>query len=688
MKRLITSHLTFESDTAEDAFIQHVLAEVDNTRKLLGVQSTSREYQIGSMMWRWDCYQQAYEQDFEFRRATNMLFKESNLSLNLPLTAVSQHGDKMSNDLLATPAFFAPAAEGSEDENPAVDILMQRLKARAKTTGLNTVGKQAMDGALIRGQEIMRAGLSEGFYMKPALVSSVKLEGKDVKDSSGAPVRADDVWVTDPAYPDRQFLERDKNVWVPVGAPLEIGKPKVVMQRISKNSGAEMTTIYFADFFIYPNAESLDASPVKGHVFSANPGDLLLAYDPDSHEKTAFDEYDGKYKNDALPGGEFDPYTVRADSNRLRDGETDDLNRPATSDVKRFRRRTYADVWIRYDADGDGYAEDIYCLIDLEAKIPVHYEYAALILPWNKSEHPHPYICQRIWPKLKRWTGRGYYELLDTFADVSDRMLNRIEVDAATSGNVVFENPLATMQGIDGEGIQFRTGLAYQLRSTFTADDALSVKTVQPANVEIFNTLMEQMRGRAEISAGLTSPAEATVADVPGQDTLGVAKILENTSNQSLRARETEIVSGLTEMLKSFISIEIYAILNTESGQQSLIEQVGPDKAAVLLEWAKSFPDKVSDVLEVSLTKAHSSQMIEVGQAIINALNSFAALPTPMQAAMQGQYANILKGIGEPNPEQTLAKVQEASAIVAEQQAAAMAAEAASAQPPTPPVNR
>jgi hypothetical protein len=211
---------------------------------------------------------------------------------------------------------------------------------------------------------------------------------------------------------------------------------------------------------------------------------------------------------------------------------------------------------------------------------------------------------------------------------------------------------------------------------------------VEPANVGIFSELMDRFIGRAEINAGLTSPADSTVADVPGQDTLGVAKILENTSNQSLRARENEVVEGLTAMLNDFIDIELYTMTNTEAGLAALIKQVGQDKAMILIEWVKGFPEDVRNVFEISLTKSHSSQMVEVGQAIINVLNQFAAMAPPMQQAMMRQYTDILKGIGEPNPETTLAAIQQATAVMAQAQAEAMAAEAEAGQPPQEPPTR
>jgi hypothetical protein len=141
-------------------------------------------------------------------------------------------------------------------------------------------------------------------------------------------------------------------------------------------------------------------------------------------------------------------------------------------------------------------------------------------------------------------------------------------------------------------------------------------------------------------------------------------------------------------MLSDFIDIELYTMTNTEAGMAALIAQVGQEKAMILLDWVKNFPDDVSNTFEISLTKSHSSQMVEVGQAIINVINQFAAMAPPMQQATMRQYTDILKGIGEPNPEMTLAAIQNATAVMAQAQAEAIAAEASAGQPPVEPPTR
>jgi len=306
---------------------------------------------------------------------------------------------------------------------------------------------------------------------------------------------------------------------------------------------------------------------------------------------------------------------------------------------------------VRYDANKDGYDEDIYCLIDVNQKLCVHYEYASLILPWEDSPHPHPYVTFRIWPNMHRWTGTGYYELLESFSEVVDRMLNRIEIDASTSGNVVFENPLATVEGMDGVGIQFRTRMSYELRQGFTAKEALEAITVQPANNDIFKDLMNEFERRVQVQGGITSPQDAESAGLPGTNTLGGLKIMEQTGNMGIRSRETEIVVGLTRLLHSFADIEIYSMLQNPEG---LIKQVGQEKAQLLIMWLRANPGGYRDIFEISLTKAHSSSLIENGQAILQVLQNWMQTPPGYKQLHQPAFRKILQGLDEPNPDMIL----------------------------------
>lgn len=657
-QRIVASLLEFDTPTEENDFCLHVLREIDFHRQNMGWEK-DHCYRPGTFLHKLDIAQRKYEQDFSYRATVDPLFAESNIALNPILTQINQHADKLGNDLLNSPAFFTAKPQGAEDETAAINILKDRLIYRSKKINLHEIGKTAAKGAFIRGQEIVMTCYADNAFLRPTEIKAIKIDGKVVKDSLGVPVVDADVWINDPAAPEFLILEREldlpNKIRIPADSVMQTGNPKVVLQQVKNDPGADVKVIHYGDFFTVLNAESLESSYLNGHAFRSNVGDLLLQFPEDSLLPAA-KEYKEADRLGQLALSNMNDYTVEADAPRRRDGEDDDLsnNNAIGGDIAgRFKRRSFYYGVIRYDADKDGHSEDIYFIIDVAQKRILHYEYATLMFPWNKAIHPIPYTCVRIWPKLHRWTGTGMYELLEPWEILEDRMTNRIEIDASTSGNVVFEDPTATTAGVDGPGIQFRTREAYELRPGRTKEEALQVATVQPANIEIFAAQRDSFRARIELTGGTTSPQDATTTDIPGSDTLGVAKILENTANQGLRARESEVIVGLTKILHSMADIETWASVNGYNAE-FLNAQLGPEKAAELIEWVKMIGDDYRNTIEVNLSKSSSSQMVEVNTAVLNTLDRWFQTNPAVMETVKPLYENIFMGYDVSNPSSLL----------------------------------
>jgi len=657
-QRIVASLLEFGSTSEENDFCMHVIREIDFQRQNMGWEKDSC-YRPGTFLHKLDIAQRKYEQDFDYRATVDPLFAESNIALNPILTQVNQHSDKLGNDLLSTPAFFTAKPQGAEDATDAINILKDRLIYRSKKINLHEVGKAAAKGAFIRGQEIVMTCYSQNAFLRPTEVKVIKVDGKVVKDSLGVPVLDADVWINDPANPEVLILEREidfpNKVRLPADAVMQTGNSKVVLQQVKNDPGADVKVIHYGDFFTVLNAESLEASYLNGHAFRSNVGDLLLQF-PEESLLPAAKEYKELDRLGQLPLSNVLDYTVEADAPRKRDGETDDVamnNADGGQIAGKFKRRSFYYGVIRYDADKDGHAEDIYFIIDAAAKRVLHYEYASLMFPWNKAIHPIPYTCVRIWPKLHRWTGTGMYDLLEPWEILEDRNTNRIEIDSSTSGNVVFEDPTATTAGVDGPGIQFRTREAYELRPGRTKDEALQVTTVQPANIEIFAAMRDSYRARIELTGGTTSPQDASTADIPGSDTLGVAKILENTANNGLRARESEVIVGLTRILHSVADIEAWASVEGYNAE-FLNAQLGPENAQKLIEWLKSIGEDYRDTIEVNLSKSSSTQLVEVSKAAIDITHQFYGENPAVMETVKPLYTNILMAFDVPNPDALL----------------------------------
>lgn len=653
-QRIVASQLEFETPQEESDFCNHVLREIDFHRKNMGWEK-DHCYRPNTFLHKLDIAQKKYEQDFCYRATVDPLFAESNIALNPILTQINQHSDKLGNDLLNSPAFFTAKPQGAEDSTDAINILKDRLIYRSKKMNLHEVGKAAAKGAFIRGQEIVMTCYAQNAFLRPTLIKVIKVDGVVVKDSMGVPVMDADVWINDPVDPDVIILEREidlpNKVRLPADVIMQTGNPKVILQQVKNDPGADSKVIHYGDFFTVLNAESLEHSYLNGHAFRSNVGDLLLQF-PEESLLPAAKEYREAARTCNLAESNLMDYTVEADAPRRRDGEDDDIAQNmaiGNNSTNSFKRRSFYYGVIRYDADKDGHPEDIYFIIDVAQKRILHYEYAAFMFPWNKAVHPIPYTCVRIWPKLHRWTGTGMYDLLESWETLEDRMTNRIEIDASTSGNVVFEDPTATTAGVDGPGIQFRTREAYELRPGRTKDEALQVTTILPANIEIFAAQRDNYRARIELTGGTTSPQDSTTTDIPGSDTLGVAKILENTANQGLRARESEVIVGITKILHSMADIEAWASVEGHN-DEFLAAQLGPEKAAALVDWLNQIGDDYRDTIEVNVSKSSSSQMVEINRAALDVVHSFFAENPALFELLKPFYENQLMAFDVANP--------------------------------------
>lgn len=688
-QRIIASHLEFDTPADESTFFQYVFGTIDHYRRIMGFERDNC-FRAGSFLHKLDIWQKKSEQDYTYRASTDPLFKESNIAANAILTQISQQSDKISNDLLNTPAFFTTKSQGSEDQSQGIDIFKERLLFRSKKSALHQVCQFAAKGALTRGQEIILTTYDANAYLRPTLISVIKVDGKVVKDSLNQPVLDSDVWIPNPANPDETILEKELDLPNKVRYPADVifitENPKIIKAYTQDDPGASSKVIHYGDFFTVLNAAELKGAELNGHVFRANVGDLMNGW-PEESRLPAAKEYMEAAKNCTLPESNLLDGTVTADAPILRNGEDEDIGLTKAntySNPRGANKRSFYYGVIRYDVDNDGYLEDVYFVADVASRRILHYEYASIIFSWDSSEHPLPYTCLRIWPRAHRWYGMGQYELLEAFETIEDRNINRIEIDSATSGNFIFEDPTATTAGIDGDGLQPRSREAYELRTSRTAQEALQVITIKPEGLDIFAAQAESARARIELTGGTTSPQDSTTTDIPGSDTLGVAKILENTANISLRAREAEIVTGITAVLRLTAAIEKWSAMQP-GNMPFLAKQLGEEKAALLVEWLATTSDDLMDIIEVNLSKSSSTQLIEISRAILDVIDRWMMTNPMMLETIKPIYENILTGLDVANPDQLL-NIE--AVMAAQQQMAEAAAQQESAknqEAPPPP---
>jgi len=614
-------------------------------RQNLGWMS-QRQYQGDS--WLFKRYQatQFSECDYRSRAVAGTIFAQSNLSLAAPKSMMEMHLDKMVDDLLPSEKFFGVMPDGPEDVNPALDPAERYLQARSKRAKLLNKFKDSLRGCLTRGESVYKA--TKATIIKHVPVNArlvLDANGKPAKDSLGDFITESDIWKQKAdAIAGVMFLERDPKtvLTLPSGVALPLSEEtKVFVRPELALDGCDWDLPYWSDIVIPDTAKSLDATDFRAHIFDAYPEDVINGLPQDRLNKGAVDSYLEQYANNGVGTASLSDAAAPADNR----GEKQPL---VDTSQDTPQKRTYVEMWWRWDADEDRKSEDLMLLVDLEAQWPIAYDYAALVLDYSENKI-HPFGLNRIYPVESRWYGRGYWDEMADMNYFIDWCWNNLKIDLANSGNMLFGNPQATEEGVAGVPYKFRSSRLYRSRGQFTPADAMHVVTV-PSQAGPIQDSMNTMLQRIQGLGGSVASGETPVPGLPGRDTATAANIAKSQSDIMVRARETEFVLGMNDALRIFADIELgdfdFAFAKKLLGEPAALD---------LQTWLESEPGAYRDHIEVSMTKTRSTDLIETSMAKIDLTDRWdATLPENRTKARQRFYADILKAMGDQDPEGAL----------------------------------
>lgn len=661
-------------------------------------------YSRDSWMWRRAIAMRRYANDFRDRLDDKKaaLWKVKNFSWNQAQVFTDQNKARMSRDYGSQ--FFAVVPEGVEDGHPALRPAERYFHARAEEQNLgDMIVNQGILGALIRGESVYRAlpARKTQRVKKPARL--VLVNGVPLKDSKGDLVTEFDVWLPDPLNATQKRLARDPTViWhTPDAGPLPLSETtREVLITTALPTGCDLSFPFWADFYCSIYAPSLDAAEVKGHAFEMKADDLLDLFPRQSLTPAAECYYDTCMNGSA----EMENRPERA-MPIFHQGEMD-KEKPVV-DPCALGNNTYAEVWFRYDADGDKRREDLMLLVDVGRAWPIAYGTAEEMLGSKDRKHPYGSIVCRPQGWQSRWYGMGHYEAHFDLCEMADADLNRGEIEKAKSGNLIFENPNATEEGKAGIPLAFRGPSTFRLIGQATGNDAVSVVTVQP-QLEAINDSLEKVMQALTSRGGMLTPGEAEASNLQAAQTLGGLQILDQTktvANDDLEGNlsrdidhmltvwaEMEVQNPDQEMLHELLEGSLVPVpvppdpatgspaVDPATGQPAM-QQV--PEAQIVLEWLGSLKGrKARRALKFVRSKSRGLQVIANQQNVKTLLAEYARHPAPMRQALRETYIAMLQALDESNPQAALDKVDEA--MTALESAAAMAAVNPDGTPTTP----
>jgi hypothetical protein len=645
----------------ESALVQHAKMLLTHYRKQMGWEAAGR-YRAGSWLWKRHIAERQYENDFNHRDVKGTIFGTTNMSWNIPKSFIDTHYTRVADDLLGSDSFFGTMPEGPEDQHPALKSLERYLQRRGQMVGLQELFKEAAKGAFKRGETIYKAIDKRKVTRQRRDVRVVMTPndsgGQDVaRDSRGDIITELDAWVPVPDNSAKKMLLRDPRVTMQADAePLLSDKTQQVEVAVDTPTGCDIELPYFADIVVPITAP--DLSEFACHIFEMAPDDVIDMLAPAARTNSAEQWLDRKTKGGVLPGERSDQATAI-----LARGELDGL--PPEKDSLSFAPVLMGEFWMRCDADGDGKREHIGMLLDLNEDWPIAYDFAGQLMPWTTNK-VNPFGVIRINPVLKRWHGIGYYEELADHHTFVDKNYNRIEVEIAKSGNLMFENREATEEGKAGLPLRFRTLQTYKLSGVDrTAEDAVSVVTVSPQTAEI-TEIMDSTMQRLQTEKGMVTPANAELAGLDAANTAHGMDILKQVSDTQLREREAELMKGYNEALGDFADIEaanfdqafaerVLRPMNDE--RQKLAAQGNSevvDALTELMQWLAENKDNLRNRVKIVLSKKSSTQVVEESKQTMEVIDRWFAYPPQIQAVMKDVFTALLTALGVQNAEALL----------------------------------
>lgn len=672
--------------------VSHIKTKAVYERDRLG-WGKGRSFRDGSLFGKWAQFEAQAEQDFKERAKKGSVFEDSNLSQNLPFSIGCQHHDKITRDLLQSPKFFDANPEGEEEAMmqsliqqmaagiKPTDLLLRVLHKESRVRKFNTKLAKSVWHTLFRGHEIIRPCYEKRTMPRRVSLSAWMVNNVPVRDSKNQIVMEDRVWVPDPQATDPKqaelILKDDPSIHLPVGTIVTRSAEKYGVQRfITQTNGCDIQPIYWADFVI-PETADWDMCDFRGHFFQSSP-DLVMSLYPQEMRTAEGNNYWNRHRNNVIGRNqENDDVTARWGIERRNEDSNSQENAQAMLDPSARYYRTFFECWLNYDLDGDGYAEPLGITLDWHDETVIRIDASNVLLPWGNMDMTHPYQNMRINPVSERWYGLSYYEVYGAWHEFGDLCWNRYNLDMEQSGNLFFRNRGAFVNPADADEVGFRSNRIYDIVSSSSGTKAVQVVNVAPSANNYLDA-MDRTNQRMQAHGGTMGAADPQSSALPAAKTLGGLNQILAQGDVFISARERDLIPALTEIVRVFADINVYAM---QMDPSAVVRQIGEQNWAVLEQFLQMAPDHIRDHLDVDLSNAFGQDQNAIANGIIQVLNQWMQVPTGIyKKAFEPYYKMALRGLGVADP----------SGALVDPEAAMLAAQAQQQQgqnPNQPPSN-
>lgn len=585
----------------EKAFLHHVEQRIEELMQETGLQrdfGVRMDSFLGIRMRNMD----SYDCDLGWRVAMGGIFEKSNFSLGTNTRHTRYISARVQDDLLGTEPFFAAIARRSDKEElakQAEQYVQNVVSQSAVRAGL----RRAQKNALIVNESVVRISWVED-------KSPFKGPARVYVDATGKPVitAAKKLYI----YENDNFLPSPVVEGAPDGTP-QVGilekDPSFTMKKgeyqLANVPDLDQTLVLYQG----PKAEPLDArcflcslrapsiheADMVVHLYRETPLRLKEQY--------GGGDIGGRYFSNSEPTGDKQP--------KASQGEKEEH-----SSV--YQETTVAEVFIRHDADGDGVAEEIWIVIDLDcrerANSAVFYDY----LGNHYKKRPFE-VVPGIETVPNRWYGRGIFSLNYDQELHIDAEFNRAQVRGSKASTVLFRQQGACVEWDSGLPVVIGGDDVLTCGPQFDAEKNPPIFAVNLANENKRDIeLMEISRQAADAKVGAISVKDASQSDLNQSKTATGIVNLQAASDVITKATEIDQMEPLTAILGQVVDIS----LEHMDATALILDKDATELITLNREEIRSLPQDI----RLTLTKSRSSQMQAVSQQKIGLMKDYRQL--------------------------------------------------------------
>ena len=551
--------------------------------------------------------------------------------------------------------FFGSEPWLSVDPTPGTGDPMEAAQAerierycRFKTREANSKGNlgRGISQALILGECAMKTTYvvrDQIFDTEAQVLTDV--EGKAVMGQDGNTITQDDQWKDDETGTGNKVLARDGITPQP---PAMVFTSQPLNKRQVLFEGAKSEPIYFKDFLCPLTAANVQEADTVIHIYDKQ---VMEFVDLIVKRGMVDNTDDGRAQAakkmlavvQALDSNTTAPKAAVNQAIRPNENFTP---MPSTAGESAGPVAEFLEVYMWYDADGDGVAENIMLIVDRNSRKPIFYDHVANVT----TDGLRPIEIVRINGIEGRWYGLGIMELFESYQTIVDLMVNRWNFENSRSGKVILWSPKNTLEGDRDGNLKMGFGQTYTKKPGMKAEDIVEVVRMEDMKFDQFQTLVQFFMQLAMNESGVTNANDNQAAGMQSAKlATGIMQIEQSGDELFL-----PIVDDLAEGLQNIVTREVDVIL----------ANLDAEECFDYLEGNTAGIDKISgsDVrglkfkCQIELTTHKNQQILQLSaQAIALVMQFYTATPPQVQPMVADLFKSQLRILApQVNPDDVI----------------------------------